>query len=193
MIRAAVAECDTKTARLRPLTDPIKIVCAARAGIVDLKYPNPEPEQQAARLVACHSKSIDELISNGGDLSTIKRAVAEMEAACRRLTIPEKASSLQAEMHRMQPIFQRASWSAAEIDGLKGFFRNGDRISSVTISSVKLGDREILRADVRKGLKGLLTNAQLDEFERRERDALQLEAENAERRGRGEASIHRQY
>jgi len=35
--------------------------------------------------------------------------------------------------------------------------------------------------------------AQLDQFEERERDALQLEAENKERRAQGQNTIHRQW
>ena len=116
-----------------------------------------------------------------------------MEETCRRLTIPEKQPSFSEEMYRTQDFFRQASWSAEEMDGLKAFFRTGDRVRGVTIVSVKLGDREVKRSDVRAMLKGLVSNVRLDQVERQEQEALQLRADNEERRTRGLGPIHRHW
>jgi hypothetical protein len=187
VIKAACAECDEATARLRQLIGPIEVVRATRARVSALKFPTPERERSAAQIVAGHSKPIDELIRNSADLNSIRSKCWEMEQACRRLTIPEKAPSFSDELHRTHNTFRQASWSEEEMDGLKASFHDGDRINAIAISSVKLGEREVLRSDVRGMLKGLVTNARLDEIERRERDALQFEAENKHRRKTGPA------
>ena len=193
VIRAAAADCEAGRAAIRHSIDPTEIASAARTRIAELKFPTAEREHAAAALLISRSEALDELICNGADLNTIRRHAREMEEDCRRLTIPEKPPTFQDEMRRLGDIFRGASWSQDEAHGLAGFFRSGDRISGITITSVKLGDREILRSDVRKRLPGLVSPAQLDQFEERERDALQLEAENKERRAQGQNTIHRQW
>ena len=194
VIRAAAADRDAETAALRRSTDPIEIACAARSRIVaEMKFPTPERERAAAALLISRSKVLDELIYNGVDLNYLRRRVGELEEDCRRLSIPEKPPSFQDEMRRLVESFRGASWSQNEAHGLEAFFQSGDRISGITISSVMLGDRKILRSDVRKKLRGSVSSVQLDQFEKREAEALQLEAENADRQRRGLNTIHRQW
>ncbi len=185
IIRAAVAEADAATAALT--IDPREIVRAARARVARMPFPTPDRERQAAHEIA--SKSIDQLILNGNDLSTIRQAVGEMEERCRRLAIPEKAASFEEELARMEPVLRQASWLPEEIDGLKRLWGSGGRINAVTVTSVKVGDREILRSEIRKTLEG----SAAENSKNREREALQLEAENKERRARGEEPRHREW
>jgi hypothetical protein len=187
IIRAAVSEADAATAAIS--IDPREAVQAARARIAGMTFPTLLREQQAAREVVLRSKSIDELIRNAADLSTIRRAVAEMEEACQRLTVPEKMPSFEEERRRMQPVLRRASWSPEEIDALGRLYGSGGRINTVSITSVKVGDREILRSDIRKQLEP----GAAQESERREHEALQLEAENKERRAHGQEPINREW
>jgi hypothetical protein len=189
VIKAAAAECDAKTAALRQLLDPIEIACAARARIAQMPFPTPDRERQAAREVDSKSKSIDELIRSGADLHTVWRAIGELEENCRRIAIPEKAPSFQEEIARTEPVLRQASWMAEEIDALSRFWGSGGRINTVTIKSVKVGDREILRSEVRKKLAGDVAEAS----ERQEREALQLEAENKERKALGGPLRHREW
>lgn len=193
LVKAMATDCDEATERLRQARDPIEIVKAARARIAALKFPTPERERAAAGNMASHSKMIDELIRNGADLNTLRSKVFEMEEACRRLSIPEKAPSFQEELYRTHPVFQQASWTAEEIDGLKRFFRDGDRISAIRVSSVKLGDRKVTRREVREKLKGILTAAHIEGLEKREAAAIQHERDNDARRERGEGTHHRQW
>ena len=89
----------------------------------------------------------------------------------------------------MQPVLRRASWSPEEIDALGRLYGSGGRINTVSITSVKVGDREILRSDIRKQLEP----GAAQESERREHEALQLEAENKERRAHGQEPINREW
>jgi len=139
------------------------------------------------------SKIIDGMICNGDELNSIRGQVKELVASCAKLTIPEKLASFEDELRRTSEYFIQASWLAEEMDGLKAFWRNGDRISSITLKSVKLGDREIQRSQVREKLRGIVTNARLHELKQREREALDLHAENGARHARGEQVIHRQW
>ncbi|MGB8414428.1 MAG: hypothetical protein WCE23_16555 [Candidatus Binatus sp.] len=189
VIKAAAAECDAKTAALRQLLDPIEIACATRARIAQMPFSTPDREREAAREVESRSKLIDELIRSGADLHTIRRAVGEMEENCRRLAIPEKTPSFEEEIARMEPVLRNASWMPEEIDALARVWGSGGRINTVTIKSVKVGGREILRSEVRKKLAGDVAEAS----ERQEREALELEAENKERKARGEPTRHREW
>jgi hypothetical protein len=76
-----------------------------------------------------------------------------------------------------------------EIDALGRLWGSGGRISAVSITSVKVGDREILRSEVRKNLMA----SAAEESRQREREALELEAENKERKARGEPTRHREW
>jgi hypothetical protein len=189
VIKAAAAECDAKTAALRQSLDPTEIACATRARIAQMPFSTPDRERQAAREVSSRSKSIDDLIRSGADLHTIRRAVAELEENCRRLAIPEKTPSFEEEIARTEPVLRNASWMPEEIDALGRLWGSGGRISAVSITSVKVGDREILRSEVRKNLMA----SAAEESRQREREALELEAENKERKARGEPTRHREW
>jgi hypothetical protein len=108
-----------------------------------------------------------------------------MGERCRRLSIPERQRSFMEEVERCWPTLRAASWSTEEVDALKRVWQDGDRFTDIGISSVQLSDRTVLRSEVRK----LLTVSGRDDSARREREALQLEAENQERVARGGGSV----
>jgi hypothetical protein len=98
----------------------------------------------------------------------------------------------------MNPTFfvrlTRMSWTNEEIEALK-WFRTGDddEASEASVSSIKIGDRLITRAQIRERLRGNISNARLHECEQREKEAVELERENNYRRERNESTVHRQW
>jgi hypothetical protein len=86
------------------------------------------------------------------------------------------------------------SWTNEEIEALKWFrTSDDDEASEASVSSIKIGDRLVTRAQIRERLRGNISNARLSECERREKEAVELERENSYRRERNESTVHRQW
>lgn len=143
-------------------------------------------------MVRSFRPKIKDLIGNR-QFDALKRTVSEMEAKANDLTVPEPTLSVSEQVSKFRRSFQEKSWTSEETDGLRWFGRVGDKVSEIGVSSVKIGDQVVTRSQVREKLGRHCTNAHLRQMECQEKEALDLEANNRERKERGENPYHRQW
>jgi hypothetical protein len=190
IIKAVAAECDEATARLE--IDPRELARIVRGRIVALNYPTPEREREAAVCMRGRSKRIDELIHDGAPLTKIYDELGTMEQLCQNLTAPIPVPGVDDQIRSAFSEFLSLSWDTAEVEGLRRFAKfakHGERVRDITISSVKIGDREITRAQVRADMRNWgWSHAMLHRYGENERTALENESYREERRKQGSAA-----
>lgn len=188
LIGAACAEYETEIPEI--VVDPREVPLAMERRVAKLRFPNLARESEAAALLRSSKPQFKELIKRR-QYDELDRAVAEVESRIMRLTIPERVLSVQEQANKAHAIFRARSWTDEEIDGLGRWFNRSAQISEIGVSSVKVGDDVVTRAEIRTKL--LCTKARLFEMERQEKEAIELEASNRERKQRGEGLYHRQW
>jgi hypothetical protein len=190
IIKAVAAECDEATARLE--IDPRELALIVRGRIVALKFPNLEREREAAGCMRSRSRHIDELIHDGAPLMKIYGELGTMEELCQNLTAPIPVAGVDDQIRAAFSEFLKLSWDSAEVEGLRTFAKfakHGDHVSDITISSVKIGDREITRAQVRADMKNWgWSNAALGGYQQNEKTAHANAAVAESRRKQGSAA-----
>ncbi len=188
LIGAACAEYETAIPEI--VVDPREVPLAMERRVKKLQFSNLAREREVAALMLTSLPQITELIERR-QYDELDRAVAELESRIMRLTIPERVLSVQEQANKAREIFRARSWTDEEVDGLGRWFNRSAQISEIGVSSVKVGDDLVTRAEIRSKL--LCTKARLFEMEGREKEAIELEASNRERKQRGEAPYHRQW
>ena len=132
---------------------------------------------------------LDELIHEGAPLMKIYAALGIMEEACQGLTAPIPIPSVDDQIRGAFSHFLNLSWDTNEVEGLRRFAKfakHGERISDITISSLKIGDREIARAQVREDMKNRgWSHASLFQYARIEQTTLANELAREEIRKQG--------
>jgi hypothetical protein len=135
-------------------------------------------------------KSFVELIETR-QYDAIYRLIGEVQKKVSALTVLEKRIGVFDQLGNTAVFneLREASWTIEEIEGIRHFAKQGDRadqLSDITVSSLKIGDRLVTRAEIRASLKGFITNARLVQAERQQKEAIDLENENRWRKERGE-------
>jgi hypothetical protein len=188
LIGAAVTDAIEAVADL--IVDPREYVRVELGELLKrYRYPTLEKERQAAHCLRGFLPRIEELVKFA-DIRSLAQVLGDLQERCRRIAIPDRVPTFHDDYRERVRGFLDMSWSIEEAEAVRHFCQPGDRIGEITPSSVKLGNREIARAEVREALaargwlKGRL--AQLAEIER---NRIRVDANNRERAAKGLAPI----
>jgi hypothetical protein len=176
--------------------DPREKVLAMVRYVAKLRFASLGREREAAQFLRQRKPRLADLIKRH-EHAALDQAIDEILRHIDRLNVPEPRPNLLTNLLRNPTFFgqlRQMSWTNEEIEALKWFrTADEDEASEASVSSIKIGDRLVTRAQIRERLRGYISNARLHECEQREKEAVELERENSYRRERNESTVHRQW
>jgi hypothetical protein len=179
-------------ARTVIVIDPREELLQMVRRVAKLPFPSRTREREATAILLNWKARFSDFIKHK-QYSELVRAIADVERQINALTKPARVSSLREQANKLHAVFEAKSWTSEEIDALGNNFGPDGEISEIAISSVKVGERQITRTEIRARLRGLCSNARLASIERQEDQATKFEAENRARKERGETAHHRTW
>jgi hypothetical protein len=156
--------------------DPRAIVRRLVERIIAANYPSEAREREAAQLLRSYIPRFEGLLVSG-DRAGVQRTVGEIEERMRWLTSPLPVRHFDDELRRVVSYGLSRSWTTEALEALRWFYSDGDEITDLCASSVKVGGRLVQRSQAREKIAGSLARTT---DEQREKRGVERESVNAE-------------